>query len=547
MALWLQNGTVAITQGQTVVVGTGTTFKTALNPAQTGQPIIIRTASGLDMYEIESVQDDTHLTLAAPVLAATAGSLKYIIPVTIQGSFAALANRAALVMSEINGLVKADQNLSELTQPDVALGHLGISALMIKAIKAGSVEDFISAIGLGSGNLGFIPSHGNSTLSGILTLASFVSTGENHLALGAYTDPASSRSAAIKIGSGGLVVKGGIWSVDNQGTSPQDVVRYDYLDNNFYRKVSPGGVLEIGNMIDFHTTGDTSDYSLRLHAGNGYLLTLGYHSANEYRLPSDLGGIKPEGSSASPVTRLWGTNIASVTGKNEAILAFNANHTGAAWEKIDPAKSSHIISVSQYGLVHYSASATDANPTQNSTLLIDDGTLKSGTYDPIFDSVTAKNESHFAIGSYSDPSPGRSAAVKIGSGGLVVKGGIWSVDSQGASAQDVTRKDYVDGKVSSDIKLKSNIKPIPEALNAINHLNGYTFTKIEWPLETSGEYAGVIAQEVESVLPQAVKEAIGESDSVKVVDPLALCGLLIEAVKALGKEVEDLKAKLKIA
>lgn len=146
MALWLKNGTIAVTQGQTVVVGTGTTFKTALNPAQTGQPIIIRTAAGLDIYEIESIQDDTHLTLAEPVKAATAGSLAYIIPVTIQGSFAALANRAALVMSELNGLVKADQNLSELTQPDVALGHLGLSAFAIELVKLANAGDMANKL-----------------------------------------------------------------------------------------------------------------------------------------------------------------------------------------------------------------------------------------------------------------------------------------------------------------------------------------------------------------------------------------------------------------
>lgn len=115
--------------------------------------------------------------------------------------------------------------------------------------------------------------------------------------------------------------------------------------------------------------------------------------------------------------------------------------------------------------------------------------------------------------------------------------------NQESKAEALTRKDWVEALHSSDIKLKSNIHTITDALNAVNQLNGYTFTKVEWPLATSGEYAGVIAQEVEKVLPQAVKEAVGETDSIKTVDPLALCGLLIEAVKTLTKRVEELEAK----
>ena len=110
--------------------------------------------------------------------------------------------------------------------------------------------------------------------------------------------------------------------------------------------------------------------------------------------------------------------------------------------------------------------------------------------------------------------------------------------------EDATRKDYVDGKVTSDIKLKSNIVKVEHALDKVCALTGYTFDKIEWPLTNVQRKAGVIAQEVETVLPEAVGEAVGTDDTVKTVDPLALCGLLVEAIKELNEEIKVLKSKL---
>lgn len=148
MALWLTEGTVAITQGSKAIVGTGTHFQTATNPAQMGQPIYIHTASGINIYEIESVQDDTHLNLTENVTEASAATLKYAVPVTIQGSFAALAHRAALVMSELNGVMVADQNLSEIADPAAALGNLGVSNFMTKVVGLQTLDSLLQALGV---------------------------------------------------------------------------------------------------------------------------------------------------------------------------------------------------------------------------------------------------------------------------------------------------------------------------------------------------------------------------------------------------------------
>ena len=94
----------------------------------------------------------------------------------------------------------------------------------------------------------------------------------------------------------------------------------------------------------------------------------------------------------------------------------------------------------------------------------------------------------------------------------------------------------------SDERLKKDIKPITDALDKVGQLSGYTFT-----YKADGkESAGVIAQEIEAVLPSAVTETklpLKTDDDVeyKTVQYDQLHGLLIEAIKELKAEIEELK------
>ena len=98
----------------------------------------------------------------------------------------------------------------------------------------------------------------------------------------------------------------------------------------------------------------------------------------------------------------------------------------------------------------------------------------------------------------------------------------------------------------SDERLKTDIVKIDSALDKIDQINGYTFT-----YTTDGKKsAGVIAQEVEKVLPSAITEStlplkMGEDDKTeyKTVQYDQLIGLLVEAVKELKAEVAELKGK----
>jgi|TARA_Y100000015_G_scaffold2792_1_gene2622 hypothetical protein len=121
-----------------------------------------------------------------------------------------------------------------------------------------------------------------------------------------------------------------------------------------------------------------------------------------------------------------------------------------------------------------------------------------------------------------------------------------------AGAEDMRLTDggdlHVDGDVIgfsttiSDQRLKHDINKIDNALDKVSQINGYTFT-----YNDGGKHsAGVIAQEIQNVLPSAVeskKLAFSGQDDVeyKTVHYDQLHGLLIEAIKELKAEIEELK------
>lgn len=88
----------------------------------------------------------------------------------------------------------------------------------------------------------------------------------------------------------------------------------------------------------------------------------------------------------------------------------------------------------------------------------------------------------------------------------------------------------------SDIRLKKDIELIPDALDKVCALRGVTYERID-----SGErQTGVIAQEVQAVLPEAVM-TMNDDDKTLSVAYGNMVGLLIEAIKELRAEVEELK------
>jgi len=95
---------------------------------------------------------------------------------------------------------------------------------------------------------------------------------------------------------------------------------------------------------------------------------------------------------------------------------------------------------------------------------------------------------------------------------------------------------------ASDVKLKENIERVEGALEKVSQLDGVKFT---WKKDGK-ESAGVIAQNVEKVLPSAVKEVetLDGEEINKHVDYNQLSALFIEAIKELKEENKLLRDEI---
>lgn len=100
--------------------------------------------------------------------------------------------------------------------------------------------------------------------------------------------------------------------------------------------------------------------------------------------------------------------------------------------------------------------------------------------------------------------------------------------------------------IRSDIRLKSNFKPIENALDKVEKLNGVIYDKAEYiggeAIETE---AGIVAQMLQDVLPEAVRETEDSNgNKILTVSSQAQIALLVEAVKTLSARVKELESKL---
>ena len=119
----------------------------------------------------------------------------------------------------------------------------------------------------------------------------------------------------------------------------------------------------------------------------------------------------------------------------------------------------------------------------------------------------------------------------------------WRVDNNSGSTMlscDTSGNFVATGNVGaySDMALKEDIYQIENALEKVNKLRGVHFTR----KSDNAKEIGVVANEVEKVIPELVDEHEDEElGTVKTMKYANTVGLLIEAVKDLSKQVEELK------
>lgn len=106
---------------------------------------------------------------------------------------------------------------------------------------------------------------------------------------------------------------------------------------------------------------------------------------------------------------------------------------------------------------------------------------------------------------------------------------------------------YTSGSYSSsDVKFKKNIENLENGLDKILKLRG---TNYDWKLHEfpdrgfkEGKQYGLIAQEVEKVIPEIVRE---DEEGEKAINYIQIIPLLIEAIKEQQQMIEDLQSRIK--
>lgn len=209
-------------------------------------------------------------------------------------------------------------------------------------------------------------------------------------------------------------------------------------------------------------------------------------------------------------TRVYGGYL-QVNGDARATLFYDSNNTGYY---VDPASTSYLNTVS------LGAQTWRGTITWNSGVNINvNGECSIDMYGGQFGVWNSNTQ----LWSIRCPHEARTEIGQAGSRGLYVYGTM-------TASGDVV--------AYSDVRVKENIKTIDNALDKVNALRGVEFNKIG----DTKKSIGVIAQEIEKVLPEVVRE---EDDGMKAVAYGNIVGVLIEAVKELSNKVEELENQLK--
>jgi hypothetical protein len=134
-------------------------------------------------------------------------------------------------------------------------------------------------------------------------------------------------------------------------------------------------------------------------------------------------------------------------------------------------------------------------------------------------------------------------------GGLQVGSIIWT---SGIASGEIRASNEITAYYSSDIRLKENIRLISDPITIVEQIRGVYFDWTDEHIAKRGgedgyfvrkHDVGVIAQEVEAVLPELVAE---RDDGTKVVKYEKLVALLIEAIKEQQKQINQISQALEI-
>ena len=130
--------------------------------------------------------------------------------------------------------------------------------------------------------------------------------------------------------------------------------------------------------------------------------------------------------------------------------------------------------------------------------------------------------------------------------GIINMNGPIYIEHDGDVTLDVIGNTKMDGNLLlggnitsySDIRIKDNICKLTSCLSKIDHISGYSFTRKDL-VDKDKIYIGLIAQEVEEYFPDLVTE----TKDIKSINYQSMVAILLECIKELKREINELKIK----
>jgi hypothetical protein len=251
----------------------------------------------------------------------------------------------------------------------------------------------------------------------------------------------------------------------------------------------------------------TTNGNLHLDSGSGYSTHINFYDGNDI--------IFGNGANTE-IGRVYNAGYLQMSGSVRAALFYDSNNTGYY---LDPASTSNLYDLIIAGQSHKYLFINPGNGYE--AMVRYNGGSGSSWYSGKRTANTTQAGTdgfHF----YSDAA-----------GDTVV----------GFGADGTIRgKGDVVAYSSSDRQLKDNIKPIENALEKVKQISGYTFDWNNKQTIYEGHDVGVIAQEIEAVLPEVVTT---RDTGFKAVKYEKIVPLLIEAIKEQQTQIEELKQLIK--
>jgi hypothetical protein len=314
----------------------------------------------------------------------------------------------------------------------------------------------------------------------------------------------SGTTVTIANGTSAIVYADGSGSNANVGTISTDVIG----------DTSPqlGGNLDTnGKLIKFGDAGTAgTDDTLEFGASDDMQL---YHDGTNSFLANKTGALKIATETSGIAVTIGHTT-------SETTIADNATITGTASVGGNLTLGANIVAASAITLdcggdINFDADGGD--------IKLQDGGVEFGRL--------SSSSNDFVIFA---PTQDKDVIVKGNDGGSTIT--ALTIDMSGAGAATFNN----DITAFSDRRLKTDITNIENALPKVMRMQGVYYKRND--VDNAKEQIGVIAQDMETIVPEVVLTADDEMQT-KSVDYGKLCAVLIESIKELKAEIDELKKK----